>query len=84
MADSVGSYEAKTHLPALLDRAAKGESITITRHGKPVAQLVPVQPERGRDIETAVREMLTFRDKSGPVLGEDLSIRNLINKGRRF
>lgn len=84
MADTVGSYEAKTHLPALLDRVAKGESITITKHGKPVARLVPVQAEAGRDVEEVVREMLAFRDKSGPVLGDDVTIRDLINEGRRL
>jgi len=38
----VGSYEAKTNLPSLLDRVQHGELITITRHGKPVARLVPI------------------------------------------
>lgn len=38
----VGAFEAKTHLSALLEAVASGESITITRRGKPVAQLVPV------------------------------------------
>ena len=39
--ESVGSFEAKTHLPQLLERVAKGEEFTITKHGKPVAKLVP-------------------------------------------
>jgi prevent-host-death family protein len=39
---TVGAFEAKTHLSALLDRAEKGETITITKHGRPVARLVPV------------------------------------------
>ena len=39
----VGAFEAKTHLPELLNRVAQGERITITRRGKPVAQLVPVE-----------------------------------------
>jgi prevent-host-death family protein len=34
---SVGSYEAKTHLPELLERAGRGEKILITRRGTPVA-----------------------------------------------
>ena len=34
--DSIGAYEAKTHLPRLLNRIARGESLTITRHGRPV------------------------------------------------
>lgn len=38
----VGTYEAKTQLPRLLERVRKGERITITRHGKPIAELCPV------------------------------------------
>jgi prevent-host-death family protein len=41
--DSVGAFEAKTHLSDLLDRVSRGEKITITRHGVPVAMLVPVE-----------------------------------------
>ena len=43
MESSVGSIEAKTHLPALLARVARGERITITKRGKPVAKLVPFE-----------------------------------------
>ncbi|MGI8728658.1 MAG: type II toxin-antitoxin system Phd/YefM family antitoxin [Solirubrobacteraceae bacterium] len=38
----VGMHEAKTKLSQLVERAQAGEDITITRNGKPVAQLVPV------------------------------------------
>ena len=38
----INASEARKHLPELLDRVARGESLTITRHDKPVAQLVPV------------------------------------------
>ncbi|MCE2423148.1 MAG: type II toxin-antitoxin system Phd/YefM family antitoxin [Gemmatimonadetes bacterium] len=54
--DSVGAYEAKTHLPRLLRRVMDGESVTITRHGRPVARLVPVEEdERSRAYEAARR-----------------------------
>jgi prevent-host-death family protein len=46
---SVGAFEAKTHLSQLLDAVEQGERVTITRHGKPVALLVPVEP--GVDLE---------------------------------
>jgi len=36
-----GAFEAKTHLSALLARVEAGETITITKHGRPVARLVP-------------------------------------------
>jgi len=41
---SIPVAEAKAHLSELLDRAAAGETITITRHGKPVARLQPAAP----------------------------------------
>ena len=42
---SVGTFEAKTHLSALLERVAKGETITITRNGVPDRQVgAPDQP----------------------------------------
>jgi prevent-host-death family protein len=45
MDGTVGAYEAKTHLSALLDRVERGETVTITRKGRPVARLVPaVEP----------------------------------------
>jgi len=37
----IGAFEAKNKLAMLLDRVEDGEEITITRHGKPVARLVP-------------------------------------------
>ena len=81
---SVGAYEAKTHLPQLLDRVQRGETIVITRHGKPVAKLVPTSAGRAKpDVKQAVREMLEFRDKQGPRLG-GLSVRELVEEGRRF
>ena len=42
----VSVYAAKSHLSRLLDRAARGEEVVITRHGKPVARLAPVEQRR--------------------------------------
>ena len=42
----IGAYEAKTRLAALLDRVENGETLTITRNGRPVARLVPVEAPR--------------------------------------
>lgn len=41
-ATTVGAFAAKTHLAELLARVEAGQSITITKHGRPVARLVPV------------------------------------------
>lgn len=43
MTGTVGAYEAKTHLASLLDRVESGETLTITRNGRPVARLVPAE-----------------------------------------
>jgi prevent-host-death family protein len=60
MESSVGSFEARTHLPALLERVARGERITITKHGKHVAKLVPVEPAEIPDVKHVVSEMLAY------------------------
>ncbi len=84
MADSVGSHEAKRHLPARLDRVDRGELITFIRRARPVAQLVPLQPGPGRDVEKSALKMQRFRDEHLPGLGTDLSIRDLIDEGHQF
>jgi prevent-host-death family protein len=43
---NVSVYDAKTNLSRLLDRAANGEEVVITRNGRPVAKLVPATPVR--------------------------------------
>ena len=81
--ESVGSFEAKTHLPQLLERVAQGEEFTITRHGKPVARLVPAAPAKPKpDVRQVIEELRAFG--KGNTLGEGVTIRDLIEEGRRF
>ena len=77
---SVGAYDAKTHLPRLLDEVAAGDSITITKHGVPVAVLVPVHPRTGPTVAEAIGELRAIRARS-PLDG--LTTRELIEDGRR-
>ena len=76
----VGSYEAKTHLPRLLDEVARGETITITKHGVPVAVLGPIAHRSSMTTTEAIAGLRAFR-KAHPLSG--LSIRDLIDEGRR-
>ncbi len=78
---TVGSYEAKTHLPRLLDEVAKGEEITITKHGVPVAVLVPPSEARRRSVDEVIEEIKEFR--KGKTLG-GLKIKDLVEEGRRY
>ncbi len=78
--ETIGAYEAKTHLPQLLKRVSRGEKITITRHGVPVATLQA--PDANLKCPTAevIAELREFRRKHR--LGK-LSIRDMIEEGRR-
>jgi len=79
---SVGAFEAKTHLSELLDRVARGERITITRHGVPAAVLIPVgQKERKRTHEEIVKGMRAVRQRVKP---DKMSVRQMILEGRRY
>lgn len=78
---SVGAYEAKTYLAALLDRVERGERITITRHGRPVAELVPATRGASFTVEEAIAGIRSFR--AGHTLGEGLTVHDLIAEGRR-
>ena len=75
----VGAYEAKTNLSRLLERVERGERITLTRHGRPVAMLVPI--EEKRPLEDVVRELREFR--RGRRLG-DVRVREMVEEGRRL
>jgi prevent-host-death family protein len=62
----VGLFEAKTHLSDLVARASEGESITITRHGKPVARLVPVaRPSSAELLRGRVAEIQRTLERVG-------------------
>jgi prevent-host-death family protein len=77
---TVGAYEAKTHLPKLLDRVAKGEQILITRHGSPVAIMQPAERSKQVDVAAVIRKMRIFR-KAHQLGG--LSVKDMIEDGRR-
>jgi antitoxin (DNA-binding transcriptional repressor) of toxin-antitoxin stability system len=68
-------------LSELLDRVERGERITITRHGRPVADLVPPTGAPDLTVDEAIVELRSFR--AGHTLAQGLTIRDLITEGRR-
>lgn len=78
---TVGTYEAKTHLPRLLEEVARGKRITITKHGVPIAMLVPVPGTRSQTTQEVIAALREFRQ--GKTLG-GISLRQLIEEGRRY
>lgn len=80
--ETIGAFEAKTHLAALLDRVAKGERITITRHGIPAAVLSPVtETETKLSHKKIVDGMRALRKRVKP---GKMSVRDMVNEGRRL
>ena len=79
--DAIGAYDARTHFSELLQRVEAGEELTITRHGLPVARLVPVKrhatPDERRQAITRIRELARGNTLAG------LRIKDLIAEGRR-
>ncbi|MDQ7784901.1 MAG: type II toxin-antitoxin system prevent-host-death family antitoxin [Desulfomonilaceae bacterium] len=77
---TVGTYEAKTHLTQLLERVAKGEKITITKHGVPVATLQPADSSKRLPVRDVIDQLKRFRSAHRL---DGLSIRDMIEEGRR-
>ncbi len=75
----VGAFEAKTHLSALLEKVARGEEITITRHGKAIARLVPFEQAAHADMDETISALR--KNRAGATLG-GLSWKELRDKGR--
>jgi prevent-host-death family protein len=60
----VGAFEAKNRLGHLLDLVERGEEVTITRHGKDVARMVPARSRPGRDEARAAIQRIRERAKA--------------------
>ena len=87
----IGAYDAKTHLPKLLERVQRGERFVITKHGRPVAELGPVAARDSESIRKALEQMRKGRDalarrgvRLSEILGKDESLRDLAHRGHRY
>jgi prevent-host-death family protein len=78
---TVGVFEAKQKLSELVARAAKGEEIIITRHGKEQARLVPVAAHRERTLKDVFD---SIRSRPRIKLPKGVTLKSLIEEGRRF
>jgi prevent-host-death family protein len=89
--NEIGAYEAKTHLPALLERVERGERFVITRHGRAVAELGPVAKRDVQRIDAAVTAIDRLRSrlaKRGVTLrdamGNPKLIRDALHERHRY
>ena len=75
----MGSYEAKTHFSQLLDAVAKGEKVTITKHGVPVAMMVPIDGVTEDERLQAIEFLRNF-NKGHTITSKE--VRGMIEEGR--
>lgn len=76
--EEIGAYEAKTHLGQLLDRAGKGEEFVITKHGRAVARLVPLE----KTSEQARHAISTIETLRKGITTGGTSLKDMIEEGR--
>ncbi len=77
----IQASEAKTHLPQLLDDVERGETLIITRHGRPIARLVPERDRRQEEVDKAIAGIaLRRRAATSVTVADILSARE---EGRR-
>lgn len=68
----IQASEAKTHLPEILDAVERGETVRITRHGRPIARLVPEARRRQDEIDEAIANIRKLRRRTGSVTREEI------------
>lgn len=78
--NTIGVFEAKAHFSELLDQVERGEEVTITRHGKAVARVVPVQDAERARARAAAEGLRKLSE--GLTLG-DLDWKALRDEGRK-
>lgn len=77
--EHIGAYEAKTHLPRLLEEVSKGKEIVITKHGVPVAILSPYDDRKKYASKPTINKLKRFRKDKRL---EGLNLKAIIESGR--
>lgn len=81
LGNTLGVDAAKANFSELLEKITQGQEFTITKHGIPIAKLVPVKRKSTSDERRAAIESMREAAKGLSLRG--LKIRDLINEGRR-
>ena len=77
----VGAFEAKTNLSRLLERVQAGERFVITKHNRPVAELIPYNPRDAGKIRAAIDSLKAFQETHSLA---GLSVRQMVEEGRKY
>ena len=77
----IGAFEAKTRLPQLLQRVQAGERFVITRHSRPVAELIPFTPRDPGKVRSAIDALKEFQQTHS---FDGLSVRRIVEEARKY
>jgi prevent-host-death family protein len=78
----IQASEAKAHLSELLDDVERGETLVITRHGRPIARIVPGTDRQQEGIDKAIANIKELRKRTGRISLDEL--RSARDEGRRY
>ena len=87
----IGAYEAKIHLPELLEQVEKGKRFIIMRHGRAIAELVPAGQRNKSDVRRAIKDLRSLRDelarrgvRMSDLLREAETVRDVAHEAHRY
>jgi len=83
LSQQIGAFEAKTHFSKILEQVERGDDFIITKRGKPVAKITPVEQEKKMTYKEAIEALREMRKLYKGKPGED-NIKDLINDGRKY
>jgi prevent-host-death family protein len=78
----IQASQAKAHLPELLNDVERGETLIITRHGRPIARIIPEANRRQEEVDRAIDSIQRLRQRTGRITAEQLL--SARDEGRRY
>lgn len=78
----IQASEAKSHFLQLLDEVERGETLIITRHGRPIARIAPEEDVKQEEIDRAIESIKELRKRTGRITVEELI--SARDEGRRY
>ena len=79
--NTIGTFDAKTHLSQLLEEVRNGNKITITKRGKPIARLIHFRKEKKHE---SIKEILETFDSIRESVKGKVNIKTYIAEGRKY
>jgi len=80
--DQIAASDAKARFSELLDKVEKGQTVVITRHGRPIARLVPDEDKRQKDVDDAIARIKARQKRASKITLKELL--SSIHEGHKY